>query len=84
MGWPDRAISGVVLAQSATYAVAAYVPASIVAFGLYRATERLAGIPMVLTPANLAIVLVLTVAASLASGRLAVRKLASASPAELF
>ena len=84
MGTPDRTISRVVLAQAAVYAVAAFVPAAVVAQGLYQATERLAGIPMLLTPGNLLLVLVLTLAASLISGRLAVRKLRWDNPADLF
>jgi putative ABC transport system permease protein len=84
MGWPNRTIAAVVLRQAAIYAAAAFVPASLLAYGLYRITERLAGIPMVMTPGNLLLVLLLTLSASLVSGTLAVRKLRSADPADLL
>jgi putative ABC transport system permease protein len=55
-----------------------------VSYGLYRVTETLANIPMELTPGNLALVLVLTLATSLGSGVFTMRKVRTADPADLF
>lgn len=73
-----------ILLQGLIYSLAAYVPALMASYLLYRATERLANIPMRLTLANLGIVLVLTVGFSVASGLLTLRKLRSADPADLY
>jgi len=51
---------------------------------VYRATDRLANIPMVLTGANLWTALVVTVITSQAAGALSLRKLRLADPADLF
>jgi putative ABC transport system permease protein len=84
MGHTNNFLSRVVLIQALIYAVAAYVPATVVSVGLYRATEALANIPMRLTPTNLGLVLVLTLGASLVSALLTLSKVRSAEPAELF
>ena len=84
MGYTHSLLSSVVLSQAALYAVAAYLPAALVSYGLYRITETLANIPMDLTPLNLAVVLMLTLATSFASGLLTLRKVRSADPADLF
>jgi putative ABC transport system permease protein len=73
-----------ILLQGLIYSFSAYVPALVASYFLYRATERLANIPMRLTLSNIGIVLVLTVGFSLVSGLLTLRKLRSADPAELY
>jgi putative ABC transport system permease protein len=84
MGYTGSLLASVVLAQAALYAFAAFIPAALVSYGLYRVTETLANIPMELTPGNLALVLVLTLATSLASGVFTLRKVRTADPADLF
>ena len=84
MGHTNGFLSGVVVTQAMIYALAAYLPAIVVGAGLYRATEALANIPMRLTSANLGLVLVLTLGASLVSAFLTLNKVRSAEPAELF
>jgi putative ABC transport system permease protein len=84
MGHTNNFLSAVVVTQAMIYAVAAYLPAGLVSIGLYRATEALANIPMRLTVGNLALVLVLTLAASLVSAFLTLNKVRAAEPAELF
>src|SRR5262249_7392765 len=63
MGHSSFYLSRVVLAQGAIYALAAYLPAVVLGAVLYRVTEALAHIPMILTRANLAIVLLLNLLA---------------------
>jgi putative ABC transport system permease protein len=84
MGHSAFYLSRVVLAQGAIYALAAYLPAVVLGAALYRATETLAHIPMILTRANLATVLMLNLIAALASGLLTLRKVRTADPADLF
>ena len=72
------------LVQAAIYALAAYMPAVLLGVALYRVTEALANIPMILTPPTSALVLALNLAAAFASGLLALGKLRWADPADLF
>src|SRR5262249_31374102 len=81
MGHTNTFLSSVVVTQAMIYALAAYFPAVLAATGLYRATEALANIPMRLTAANLATVLVLTLVASMVSAVLTLNKVRSADPA---
>lgn len=84
IGHSDRFLGRTILVQGMIYALSAYLPALVVSVFLYRATERIANIPMRMTLTNLAIVLALTVGFSLASGLLTLRRLHSADPAELY
>jgi putative ABC transport system permease protein len=84
MGHTNGFLSRVVVTQAIIYALAAYLPAVLIGAGLYRATEALANIPMRLTPANLLLVLALTLGASLVSAFLTLNKVRAAEPAELF
>jgi putative ABC transport system permease protein len=84
MGHTNVFLSGVVQVQAAIYATVAYLPAVVAGFVLYRVTDTLANIPMVMTAANLGLVLVLNLVAAQVSGALTLRKVWSADPAELF
>jgi putative ABC transport system permease protein len=84
MGHTNAFLSRIVLAQALIYSMAAYVPAVLAGFVVYRATESLANIPMRLTGQNLGLVLLLTLGASVVSGLLTLRKVRSADPADLF
>ncbi len=84
MGYTNRFLSGVVVAQGLIYTLAAYLPAVAIGSALYRATQALAGIPMELTAANLALALLLAVCVSLLAALLTVNKVRSANPADLF
>ena len=84
MGYTDRFLGRTILTQGLIYSLSAYIPAVIASFFLYRGTERLANIPMRLTLPNLGIVLALTVGFGFVSGLLALRRLRSADPAELY
>jgi putative ABC transport system permease protein len=84
MGHTNGYLSGVVLVQAAVYATAAYVPAVALGYVLYRVTDALANIPMVMTAGNLGLVLALNLAAALVSGFLTLGRVRSADPADLF
>ena len=84
IGYSDGDLARVIQAQAGLYAAACYLPAVLLAAVIYRATDRLANIPMVLTGANLLTALMVTVITSQAAGALSVRKLRRADPADLF
>ncbi len=84
MGYTDRFLWGVVVAQALIYTLTAYAPAVVLAFGLYRATTALAGIPMRLTAASLGVALVFSTLVGLLAALLTAGKLRSADPADLY
>jgi putative ABC transport system permease protein len=84
MGYGDGALVRVIQAQAGLYAVACYLLAVPLSAAVYRATDRLANLPMVLTGANLLTALMVTVITSQAAGALSARKLRLADPAALF
>jgi putative ABC transport system permease protein len=84
MGYSDARLIAVVIAQALLYGILAFVPAVLIAVGLYHLTQRLAAIPMELTAGNIGLVLMLTIVSGLVSGVLAISKLRAANPADLF
>lgn len=84
MGHSNALLARVVVQQALIYAGAAYLIAVLLGFGLYRATEALAGIPMRLTLRILETSLVVTVLIGLVSAVFTVGKVWRADPAELF
>jgi putative ABC transport system permease protein len=84
IGYGDGYLARVIQTQAGLYATACYLPAVLLSVVVYRATDRLANIPMVLTGANLLTALVVTVITSQAAGALSLRKLRLADPADLF
>ncbi len=60
MGHTNGFCRGVVIVQALLYAGSAYLIAAVIGFGLYRATEALAGIPMRMTPQVLGLALLVT------------------------
>jgi putative ABC transport system permease protein len=84
MGHSNAFLGSVVVQQALIYAAAAYLIAVVLGFGLYRATEALAGIPMRLTAHILGLTLIVTALIGLASAVFTVGKVWRADPAELF
>jgi putative ABC transport system permease protein len=84
LGYADFYLVRVVLVQAIIYGVFAYLPAVAASYALYRATEALAGIPMVMTASNLALVFALTLGIGFVSGLLTMNRLRGADPADLY
>jgi putative ABC transport system permease protein len=84
LGYRPPYLTGVVLWQAVLLAVFGYAPGFLAALGLYSAARQWGGIPTGMTPEVAAGVLVLTCGMCLASGLLAVRKVHTADPADLF
>jgi putative ABC transport system permease protein len=84
MGHSNTYLSRVVIDQALLYAGTAYLIAVVLGFGLYRATEALAGIPMRLTPQILGLALVVTAIIGLVSAVFTLEKVWRTNPADLF
>ncbi len=84
MGYSNRYFVMLVIRQSIYLSVFGFTIALVVSFGLFRALESLAELPMLITVPRALLVLALTMAMCLVSGLLAMRKLLKADPASLF
>jgi putative ABC transport system permease protein len=84
LGYRPPYLTGVVLWQAVLLAVFGYVPGFVAALGLYYVATNYGGIPTGMTLESALGVLVLTCGMCLASGLLAVRKVHTADPADLF
>jgi putative ABC transport system permease protein len=84
MGYPHRYFVGVVLRQSLYLSLLGFAPGLLASFVLYAVLAQYTGLLLLLTAERAALVLLLTVAMCGISAALAMRKLWSADPAELF
>lgn len=84
LGYSQRYISGIVLLQAAALAGIGYLPGLVVAWQLYAMTREYAHIPMSLGVREAGIVLCIAVAMCVTAALMALRKVASAAPADLF
>jgi putative ABC transport system permease protein len=84
IGYPNRYLVGVVLQQAAFYALAGFVPAIALAALVFWAVGEVALVPMEMGAGLAALCLALTVGMCVISGLIAVRRVLSADPAEVF
>ena len=84
LGYRPVYLTRVVLWQAILLAAFGYVPGLVVSFGLFWVAKNFGGIPTEMTGGIAVTVLALTCTMCLASGVLAVRKVHSADPADLF
>jgi putative ABC transport system permease protein len=84
IGYPNRFINGVVLQQALLLALGGFLPGLLVSAVIYRALVWLTDLPLRLTPGRIGLILGLTVAMCVASGLLALRKVRTVDPAEVF
>jgi len=84
MGYTNAYLFSVVLQESMILAVLGYVPGVIVTLGLYAISATATNLPLQLTLERSVFVLMLTVAMCCISGAIALRKVRSADPAEIF
>ncbi|WP_165247840.1 FtsX-like permease family protein [Paludisphaera soli] len=84
MGYSTLRLAGILVFQSMLYMLISFAVAVAIAAVVYRATEVLAGIPMVLTRQNLALSFGLALAVGAVTGGLTVNRLRAAEPADLF
>jgi putative ABC transport system permease protein len=84
MGYSDRYLLGVLIQEALLLAVLGYIPGFAVAVGLYHVTHIATLLPIGMTLNRAITVFVLTVVMCSASGAIAMRKLQSADPADVF
>jgi putative ABC transport system permease protein len=84
IGYPDRYLFGVVFQEAIILAVLGFVPGLVICLYLYRITSDATRLPMQLTGATAGFVLALAIIMCCLSGAVALRKIRSADPAEIF
>ena len=84
MGHDDRFIRAVVIRQGLFYAALGGVPALPLSLILYAGVHAATNLPMVMTILRVVFVTILALGMSIGAALLAIRKVASADPAELF
>jgi putative ABC transport system permease protein len=84
MGYTNGYIFKVVFQEAIILAIFGYLPGALICVQLYRLTENATRLPMQMSPATGMLVLGLTVAMCCFSGAIALRKVRSADPAEIF
>lgn len=84
MGYTNRFLFGVVLGEAFILAVFGFVPGLAIVTQLYDLTEQATLLPMQVSPTIAVEVLGLTIVMCWVSGGIALRKLRSADPAEVF
>ncbi len=84
MGYSPRFFSGTVLEEAITLAVLGFIPALGAALILYRIAAKVTSLPIQMTLTRPIFVLSLTIAMCTVSGLIAMRRLRTADPADLF
>ena len=84
MGYSNHYLSGVVLQEAAILGIAGFVPAILLSLLVFRITASATNLPLELTLYKAGIVLCLTLVMCAIAGLLAMRKVRSADPADVF
>jgi putative ABC transport system permease protein len=84
MGFRDRYLLIVVFQEALILAVLGFVPGTAIALGIYRITNLATMLPMAMDIGRIVFVLILTAIMSSLSAAIAVRKLQTADPADIF
>jgi putative ABC transport system permease protein len=84
MGYTNRYLFGVVFQEAALLAALGYLPGLMVCLGLYRLAGDATALPMEMTWLRGGLVLLLTVLMCCLAGGVALRKVRSADPADVF
>ncbi len=84
MGFSDRYLLIVVFQESLILAALAFIPGTAIALGIYRITNLATMLPMAMDLGRVAFVFILTAIMSSSSAAIAVRKLQTADPADIF
>ncbi|MEG5064321.1 ABC transporter permease DevC [Microcoleus sp. B3-A4] len=84
MGYSDRYLVGVLIQEALLLAVLGFIPGILLANGLYSLAQSATLLPIAMTTNRAVVVLSLTIVMCTGSGALALRKLQSADPADIF
>jgi putative ABC transport system permease protein len=84
MGYADAQLFGIVVRQALLLSLFGFIPGYLIAHSLYIITYRATFLPIEMTATRAAAVFMMTIAMCAGSAALAMRKLRSADPAEIF
>jgi len=84
MGYTNRHLAGLVLREAGILALLGYIPGILVVLALYAVTAEATRLPLSMTPSRAAGVFALTLAMCGISAVMALRKVRTADPAEVF
>jgi putative ABC transport system permease protein len=84
MGYRNVYLMFVVIQETLILAICGFIPGGLVSFFMYNFTRNITKLPLFMTPERLIFVLLLTVIMCLISGAIAMGKLNSADPADIF
>jgi putative ABC transport system permease protein len=84
MGYSDAYLMSVLIQESLIMAVLGFIPGFLVALGLYSLATSVTFIPIYMNAYRAVLVLILTIIMCVSSGAIAMRKLQSADPADIF
>ena len=84
MGYGDRYLLGMLMQEALLLAVLGFIPGSIISLGLYQLTYAATKLPIAMKLNRALLVLLLTIAMCSVSGGIAMGKLRSADPADIF
>jgi putative ABC transport system permease protein len=84
IGFTSGYLWRLVLLEALILSLLGYIPSVLLALGMYRATTAATYLPMEVTSSRAVQVLVLTIAMCVFSGTVAIRKLRTADPADIY
>jgi putative ABC transport system permease protein len=84
MGYSDRYLIVILIQEAFVLAILGFIPGYGVAHGLYYVAQMATRLPIAMSTSRALFVLILTLVMCLGSGALALRRLRSADPAEIF
>jgi putative ABC transport system permease protein len=84
MGFSGGYLYRLVLEQSVQLATLGFIPGTVLAALMYRGLKEVTQLPMVMEPTRGVLLAVITILMCVCSGMLAIRKLSSADPADVF
>ncbi|MFN9969794.1 MAG: FtsX-like permease family protein [Phycisphaerae bacterium] len=84
MGFSNGYLYQLVLEQSVQLSILGFVPGTLIAAIMYEGLRKVTQLPMVLDPERGVMLAVITVLMCVCSGMMAIRKLSSADPADVF
>ena len=84
MGYSNSYLLRVVFQEAIILAICGYIPGCLISIGLYEITRSATSLPLIMPPTRIIQTLGLTIVMCVASGAIAVRKLGSADPADIF
>jgi len=84
IGYRDSFLFSIVIKESLLLSLLGYIPGLAISQGLYTLTAQATGLPIFMTLERAAAVFVFTIVMCSASGALAMRRIRSADPAEIF